>query len=1237
MSQLVQKPQVSSKRVLNASINDPAKQLDLKKLVLSIVTLAQTIAQKKLYPPQVKVCYRIAEAVLEHEGEVVCSLISRQFGKCLAEGTQVMMADTTVRSVEKIKMGDRVMGDDGTPRTVTSLASGSEKMYEIRPRTKYGDSYTVNESHILSLLATKRDAPSRVEDICVKDVLKDSRIKTSHLLGYRGTFDFPEKEVPIDPYWLGLWLGDGNSRSPAIYNKDPEVLLRIYKYAIKLGGDVSVYEEPTCYGYNIVGTDLNLRLKALRLKTNKHIPRAYFTNSRKVRLELLAGLIDSDGSLNKHTQTTYEICQTSKRLADDIVFLARSLGFRAYHYPRKTKCQTGVEGEAYRCYIYGDISTIPVVVRRKKAKKQAVRENPLSYGIKIVPKGVGKYYGFTLSGKNRRFMLGDFTVTHNTEALGAIIAALCVMLPYLAKKYPDSWHLNITDDNGVYRGFRFGFKVGIYAPRRAQAQIMFDRIKTIFATDSAKQVLKEIKLTQEVSNGNSVKLSNNSRILCESASEQSKIEGATHDLLVAEEAQDISDLKIRKSLRPMIASTKGCFVMIGTATGKKCEFYSALKIAQRSQLVTGKQNSFVYPYSICQNYNSLYRDYIAKEKIRLGEDSDEFLTSYGCLLPDSRITTLDGSSKKLREITTTDFVLGHTGNFRPVTYGAKKKWRQPIYKIDLLGHSDSVELTHDHESLTGRGWVRADALRKDDILLYPCFELSEKVSIVEVQSRKTKGGFCLPSTLLLSADLGELLGWYIAEGCSNQQNKSNVSFFLNKKEKQEAQRIRQLLRSFFGVEARLRYLPTSLSVTVNCAHLNRWLTLQFGHLAKNKKLPSWFLNAPKDFLRAFIRAYFEGDGCYSRSGKKRWVASAGSASRALLEQIGVILSGFKIASSFHEGVNARSVINGRQIKESRLYCLYVYGLASQDIFDKHNTKRASSYLSKGYLFRRIKRISRRPYIGEVCDITVDKDQSFSTTAFVVHNCIWIFERGMFVTQEQLFNVSTACKAGAFSYLYPDGHRNALGGYSLVAGIDWGKSHDSTVVCLAAVNWNHPQERGTYNRHGVQIEYQTFKKHIVGFMELMGDNYEAQFWSIVEYLSKFPQLAKIVNDANSCGTPMNDRLDAFYKPRGVLVEGFTFQAKSKSDLYKSYYSDLCGHRVTFPCGEASRQTKEYRKFVGQMLDLTKTYRNGNMVVCHPPEKDCHDDFPDASALALWGCNTSGYANSIDMHDNIFYRR
>lgn len=471
-----------------------------------------------------------------------------------------------------------------------------------------------------------------------------------------------------------------------------------------------------------------------------------------------------------------------------------------------------------------------------------------------------------------------------TEGIGGIILAILIVFPMLSEKFKDDYRFNLTDDSGRYRGFKNGIKIGIYAPKLEQAEVMFERVKSFLDTKSAQQTLKELKLTVEACNGNTLRFSSGSRLICQTASDNAKIEGETHHLLVLEEAQDLSDLKIKKSLRPMVASTRGTICMIGTATTKRCTFYDMIKHNERSSLAGSQRNHFFYPHNVCSQYNSLYADYIEQEKVRLGENSDEFQMSYGCR--------------------------------------------------------------------------------------------------------------------------------------------------------------------------------------------------------------------------------------------------------------------------------------------------------------------------------------------------------------------WIFERGMFITQEQLFSVGVAYgRTELFSEtLNMDLLRRLPTNFGLVAGIDWGSVHDSTVITLLAVDWLNPlQSIRTSNEFG-EFTCDLYRKHVVGWKEWLGDNYETQFNEISNFLFMLGLgLKKIVTDSNTCGKPIYDRLVATFAAQDTEIVPFNFSGRTKSDGYKALYGELLGKRISIPAGVNTRQTTEYRKFVNQMLDLRKSYKNGLMVVAHPDEKNAHDDYPDSLMMANWGSLTAPMDSEVDFADaNPFFR-
>ena len=136
------------------------------------------------------------------------------------------------------------------------------------------------------------------------------------------------------------------------------------------------------------------------------------------RLALIAGLIDSDGCLNK---TSYDWINKNKELAFDFYRLINSCGLRATISECQKKCGDFI-GTYYRVSITGDLSIIPVKISRKICK-QTIQDTTkvLREGFEIIPLGEDEFYGFTTNG-NHRFVLDDCTVVHNSTGAAYIFS-----------------------------------------------------------------------------------------------------------------------------------------------------------------------------------------------------------------------------------------------------------------------------------------------------------------------------------------------------------------------------------------------------------------------------------------------------------------------------------------------------------------------------------------------------------------------------------------------------------------------------------------------------------------------------------------------------------------------------------------------------------------------------------------------------------------------------------------------
>lgn len=355
--------------------------------------------------------------------------ISTNGGKCLGKDTPVLMFDGTIRRVQDVVVGDLLMGPDSKPRRVLSTTSNVGPMYRIVPNK--GDSWTCNDVHVLTLVHTVTGA---IIDIPLNEYLsKTVTFKHKYKLFSVGV-DFPDRPVSVDPYFLGLWYGDGTKRTRgtdlthvAITNLDPEILSFIRDFAHINSLRVSDYTYGSrCPTLAIVGmsNSTNTLLDTMRTLVGdlSRLPAEYLVNSRQVRLQFLAGLVDSDGY---HHDGCFEIVQKRKDWAEDICFLARSLGFRAL-----LSKKTINEVDYWRISIVGDLSCVPTRLPRKQAPPRKHKWNPLRTGFSVESIGSDEYYGFMLDGDGR-FLLGDFTVTHNTEISCAVTKYLGLQTLFL--------------------------------------------------------------------------------------------------------------------------------------------------------------------------------------------------------------------------------------------------------------------------------------------------------------------------------------------------------------------------------------------------------------------------------------------------------------------------------------------------------------------------------------------------------------------------------------------------------------------------------------------------------------------------------------------------------------------------------------------------------------------------------------------------------------------------------------
>lgn len=379
--------------------------------------------------------------------------------RCHAKGTLVRMYDGTTKSVEDIIVGDKVLHPNGIDyNTVIEIHSGKDTMYKIKHKRTGFEDYVCNGNHILALkrrgikqtgnqkrLGITPKLTQEEKDqwnfISVNDYLKLSKNKQKYLFEELNSYiEYNEQEVTVDPYYIGLWLGDGISSSTisvTIDKKETEIIKYLEDYAeqkeLKF---INAKSDKYLYRF-IDGTNrpniLSKEMSKLDLRHNKHIPDVYLKNSKTNRLKLLAGIIDSDGY--NSGRNTYGICMIKKDLMLQIYELIKSLGyyvtFNKYNASMKRNDGSIYNVDSYRIefnhYNFDELNEYILTPRKQIFKDRDINKSIYHSRFDIEEIGIDEYYGFTLDGDNL-FKLASGVIQHNSSKTYSI----CQLLVFIA-------------------------------------------------------------------------------------------------------------------------------------------------------------------------------------------------------------------------------------------------------------------------------------------------------------------------------------------------------------------------------------------------------------------------------------------------------------------------------------------------------------------------------------------------------------------------------------------------------------------------------------------------------------------------------------------------------------------------------------------------------------------------------------------------------------------------------------
>ena len=376
-------------------------------------------------------------------GTIEIAPLAYMRGRCQPTGTPVLTPDG-FRPIGSLAVGDLVIGSDGEPTPVIGVYSQGEKdIYRVT--TQDGASTLCSGDHLWAVATRairRRGTPFRVLE--TREMIGNLRANHYHryeLPLHSAPVCFPYRPVPMDPYALGLLLGDGclsGTTTPSFATGDVELAWELQR--LLPGIDVRPRQGPNyllSQGTSpwqgrirvenpVTGAARRLGLRGTR-STTKFVPELYLHNTAQVRLAVLQGLLDTDGGpvAQRGRTCRAQYSTVSPRLRDDVIFLVRSLGGVAYTRVRPAAGRTPgfANGrpvhnrqDAYIIDIRLPAGVEPFRLTRKLEKYRAEGGGgcPMRFIESIEPAGTAEAVCISVAAADSLYTTEDFLLTHNT-------------------------------------------------------------------------------------------------------------------------------------------------------------------------------------------------------------------------------------------------------------------------------------------------------------------------------------------------------------------------------------------------------------------------------------------------------------------------------------------------------------------------------------------------------------------------------------------------------------------------------------------------------------------------------------------------------------------------------------------------------------------------------------------------------------------------------------------------------
>ena len=904
--------------------------------------------------------------------------------ECFDPETAILMWDGTSKRAGDVIIGDVLVDDIGNPTTVRTTCSGFKNMYDVIPDKKNFMKHRVTDNHILTLkirghkvirksnrkdrkythiveflnreeikfqekyFNSLKDAEDFVNsfnddntlDITIENYLKlNKKTKDNLVLFKTEGIHWTKKNVEMDPYLLGMWLGDGLSDGAGFalnYKTDIEILSYWEKWAQENGAHITKGKR---YSFSIVSkknkeansagicnrveeAPLKKYLRKYNLLKNKHIPNEYITNDRETRLKVLAGLVDTDGSVRANGHEI-RICQgpANYRIIDDAYTLAMSLGFSCGVREGISQWNDNKnEVKKFSTYkeltITGDkICEIPTLLPRKKiayieSKTHILRSKSFMCSkFSLVEVGEGPYVGWQLHDKRGRFCLKDGLAVHNTpegQSVGVVknlsymthITIYSNSMPLYEYIMPnitsiDDENLSHTEMYEKVKVFINGSWVGVTdEPEQLYLELKDKKYKgiiNIYTSVVFDFKMKEIRvcndsgrLTRPLLRIKNKNLLINNEII----NKLNSFELNWDNLLTSSKIED----SILEYIDP--------------------EEQSWSLIATKPKDIIGN-NDGIYKHTHCEIHPSTIFGVLAS-CIPFPEHNQSPRNTYQCLDIDETVLLSNGSKIPIKDIKIGDDVVCfnpetmETNNTKVVNHYVRETEKKMFKIITLSGRE--IVATEDHKFMTTEGWceVQNMSINETKIGILPHQQIVENHSdgnsmilsenefaeifiknnfsdkLIKKYITELKDRNLLPlyeSNYKLPV-LARIFGFLLADGSINiyERNgnkytacsfdfgtENDVKMFENDIELCEFTKCKynHSSRQFKEV------IHTTYSVTHNGALPAILLAIGISYGRKTesarKPIPNWIMNGTKLIKREFLSGFQGGDGC-----KIRW-------------------------------------------------------------------------------------------------------------------------------------------------------------------------------------------------------------------------------------------------------------------------------------------------------------------------------------------------------------------------------